>query len=147
MKKLALVGLKPCPHCRRAVAYVNTEDGEHSFGIALDATKTRELSRKDQDPVRERFLTDLLIQLLVSSSYVPRQVVLDWSEEDFLTARMELTTEIFSCSPQEAVALVAASGVPLYATERIFHYIHLFHPPDKEGETDLVQLKPKPTLH
>ncbi len=116
MKKLALVGLKPCPHCRRAVAYVSTEDGEHSFGIALDATKTRELSRKDQDPVRERFLTDLLIQLLVSSSYVPRQVVLDWSEEGFLTARLELTTEIFSCSPQEAVALVAASGVPLYAT-------------------------------
>ncbi len=147
MKKLALVGLKPCPHCRRAVAFVKTEDREHSFGIALDATKTRELSRKDQDPVRERFLTDLLIQLLVSSSYVPRQVVLDWSEEGFLTARLELTTEIFSCSPQEAVALVAAAGFPLYATERIFHYIHLFHSPDKEGETDLVQLKPKPTLH
>ncbi len=147
MKKITLVELKHCPHCRRAVAFVKTGDREHSFGIALDATKTRELSRKDQDPVRERFLTDLLIELLVSSSYVPRQVVLDWSEEEFLTARMELTTEIFSCSPQEAVALVAAAGVPLYATERIFHYIHLFHPPDKEGETDLVQLKPKPTLH
>ena len=147
MKKLALVGLKPCPHCRRAVAYVMTEDGEYSLGIALDATRTRELSRKDQDPVRERFLTDLLIQLLVSSSYVPRQVVLDWSEEGFLTARMDLTTEIFSCSPQEGLVLAVAAQIPLYAVERIFEQRHLFHLPDKEGETDLVHLKPKPTLH
>ena len=148
MKKLGLVGLKPCPQCRQAVAYVMTEDGQHTLGITLDAARARELSRKDQDSVHERFLTDLLMQLLPSSPYVPREVVLDWNEEGFLTGRVDLTTEIFSCSPQEAIALVAAAGMSLYATERVFEHMQLFHPPAKEDEaTGLVQHKPKPTLH
>lgn len=148
MKKLELVGLKACPHCKRAIAYVMTEDGEHTLGIALDAIKTREISRKCQEPGQEKFLSDLLLQLLASSSYVPREIVLDFHEEGFLFARVDITTEIISCSAQEGVALAAAAGIPLSATERIFDHIHLFHPPDKGGEaTDLIQPKPKPTLH
>jgi len=148
MKKLKLVGLKTCPHCGRAVAYVMTEDGEHTLGIALDATRTRELSRQDQDLADERFLTDLLLQLLSSSPYVPREIMLDWNEDGFLVGRVDLTTEIFSCSPQEALALVAMTGTPFYATERVFKHVRLFHPPVKEDEAPgLVQLKPKPTLH
>ena len=146
MKRLTLVGLKPCPYCRRAVAYVMTEDGEHTLGIALDATRARELSRKD--PVSEKFLTDLLVELLAPSPYVPRKIVLDWAEEGFLTARVDLTKEIFSCSLQEAVALAAVAGIPLYATEKAFQKASLFHPPDKEGvPADTIQPKPKPTLH
>jgi len=147
MKKLALVGLKPCPHCRRAVAYLMTEDGEHSLGIALDAIRTRELSRKDRLG-QEKFLTDLVLQLLASLSKAPREIVLDFHEEGFLYARVDLTTEIITCSAQEGVAFAAATGTPLNATERIFEHIRLFHPPHTESEgTDLVQLKPKPTLH
>lgn len=146
MKKLELVGLKACPHCKRAIAYLMTEDGEHTLGIALDASRAREFATH-QEPGREKFLTDLLIELLASSSYIPRQVVLDWNEEVFLFAKVDLTTQIFSCSAQEGVALVVAAGIPLVATERIFKHIHLFHPPDKEYETGLVRLKPKPTLH
>ena len=148
MKKLALVGLKPCPHCRRAVAYVMTEDGKHTLGIALDAIKTREISRRSEEPGQEKFLTDLVMQLLASSSYVPREIVLDWDEEGFLFARVDITVEIISCSAQEGVAFATAAGIPLYATERILHLRHLFHPTDTGVETNgLVQLKPKPTLH
>ena len=148
MKRLALVGLKPCPQCHRAIAYMMSEDGKHTLGIAVDATRAQELSRKDQDLVKEKFLTDLLVELLASSSYVPRQIVLDCSQGGFLTAKIDLASEIFSCSPQEAVALVAAAGIPIYATERLFQHIDLFHPPDKEGEAaDLIQAKPKPILH
>lgn len=148
MKKLELVGLKACPHCKRAVAYLMTEDGEHTLGIALDAIKAREISRRCQEPGQEKFLSDLLLQLLASSSYVPREIVLDWDEEGFLFARVDITTEIISCSAQEGVALAAAAGIPLYATERIFEHIHLFHPPDKEGKAaDLIQPKLKQTLH
>lgn len=148
MKKLELVGLKACPHCKRAIAYLMTEDGEHRLGIALDAIKTREISRKCQEPGQEKFLSDLLLQLLASSSYVPREIVLDFHEEGFLFARVNITTEIISCSAQEGVAFVAAAGIPLFATERILELSHLFHPPDMEsGRTDLIQVKPKPTLH
>ncbi len=147
MKRLEFVSLKVCPHCRRAVAYLMIEDGEHTLGIALDASRARELSTH-QEPGREKFLTDLLMQLLASSSYIPRQVVLDWNEEGFLFAKVDLTTQIFSCSAQDGIAFVAAAGIPFYATERILAQRHLFHPPDTESEsTDLIQLKLKPTLH
>ena len=148
MKRLALLGLKPCPRCHRAVAYVMTEGGEHTLGIALDAIKTREISRRSEERGQEKFLTDLVVKLLALSSCIPREIVLDWDEEGFLFARVDLATNLISCSPQEAVALVAAAGMPLYATESVFEHVQLFHPPVKEDETTgLVQLKPKPTLH
>jgi len=147
MKKLELVGLKACPHCKRAIAYLMTEDGKHTLGIALDASRAQDLSTY-REPGREKLLTDLLVQLLASSSYIPRQVVLDWNEEGFLFARVDLTTATFTCSAQEGVTFVAAAEIPLYATERILELRHLFHPPDMEsGRTDLIQVKPKPTLH
>ncbi len=146
VKRLALVGLKTCEHCRQAVAYLTTEDGEHTVGITLDTGKARELSRNDQEP-EEKFLTNLLLQLLASSSHVPQQVVLDCSQGGLLSAKVVFTTETFSCSPQEGLVFAAVAQIPLYAVERIFERRHLFHPLDKEGETDLVQLKPKPTLH
>lgn len=147
MKKLELVGLKACPHCKRAIAYLMTEDGEHTLGIALDAIRAREFSTH-QEPGSEKFLTDLFMELLPSSSYIPRQVVLDWNEEGFLFAKVDLTTQIFSCSALDGVAFVAATGIPFYATDRILAQRHLFHPPDTESKsTDLIQLKLKPTLH
>ncbi len=74
--------------------------------------------------------------------------MLDWDEAGFLFARVDITEEIISCSAQEGVAFVAATGIPFYATERILAQRHLFHPPDTESEsTDLIQLKLKPTLH
>lgn len=148
MKRLELVGLKACPRCHRAVAYLKTDEKDQTLAIALDASKARELSRNYEEPGREKFLTDLLMQLLASSSYIPRQVVLDWNEEGFLFAKVDLTTQIFSCSAQDGIAFVAATGIPFYATERILAQRHLFHPPDTESEsTDLIQLKLKPTLH
>ena len=144
MKRLTLVGLRACEHCHRAIAHLMSEDGEHTLGIALDAIKAREMSRKGQ----EKFLTDLLLQSLASSPNIPREIVLDFHEEGFLYARVDLTTEIITCSAQEGVAFAAATGTPLNATERIFEHIRLFHSPHTESEgTDLVQLKPKPTLH
>jgi hypothetical protein len=125
-----------------------TEDGEHSLGIALDAIKAREISRRPEERGQEKFLTDLVMQLLASSSYVPREIVLDSDEEGFLFARVDITTEIISCSAQEGVAFAAAAGIPLYATERILHLRHLFHPTDTGTRSNgLVQLKQKPTLH
>lgn len=148
MKRLEIVGLKACPHCHRAIAYLMSEDGEHTLGIALDACRAREISRDPEDPGREKFLTDLLTQLLASSSCTPRQAVLDWNEKGFLMGRIDLTTEIISCSPQEAVALVVAAGIPFYAGERVFEHLYTLHPPDVEGErTEFIQPKPKPTLH
>ena len=151
MKSLALVGLKACARCQRAVAFLMTEDGEHTLGIALDTSKARELSRKHQDP-EEKFLTDFLLRLLASSSYVPRRVVLECNKEGFLSARIEIAKgneiEILSCSPQEGVGYAIAAGIPLYAAEGIFEQRHLFHPPDTEGENiDLLQPKLKPTIH
>ncbi len=148
MKRLEFVDLKICPHCRRAVAYLMTEDGGHTLGIALDAIKAQEISRRCQEPGQEKFLAGLLLQLLASSSYVLREIVLEWDNEGFLFARVDITTEIISCSAQEGVALAAAAGIPLYATERILAQRHLFHPPDTESESaDLIQPNLKPTLH
>ncbi|MFQ5902902.1 MAG: hypothetical protein ACE5JO_04355 [Candidatus Binatia bacterium] len=151
MKSLALVGLKACARCRRVVAFLMTEDGEHTLGIALDASKAREVSGNYQEP-EEKSLTDFLLRLLALFSYVPRQVVLESNKEGFLSARMEIVkggeTEILSCSPQEGVVYATAAGIPLYAAEGIFEQRHLFHPPDTEGEAvDLLQPKLKPTLH
>lgn len=148
MKRLALAGLKTCESCHRAVAYLMSEDGEHTLGIALDAIKAREISSKCQEPGQEKFLTDLLLQLLASSSHVPREIVLDLHEKGFLYTRLDITTEILSCSLQDGVGLAVAAGIPIYATEGVFQHRHLFHPPDTEGEaTELVQPKIKPTLH
>lgn len=148
MKRLESVGLKICPHCRRAVAYLMTEDGERTLGIALDAIKAREIARRCQEPGQEKFLADLLLQLLASSSYVLREIVLEWDNEGFLFARVDITTEIISCSAQEGVALAAAAGIPLYATERIFEHRDLLHPLDTESEgNELIQPNLKPTLH
>lgn len=148
MKRLEFVSLKTCPHCRRAIAYLMTQDGEKTFGIALDPTRARELSCKYQEPGEEKFMTGFLVRLLASSSYFPRQVILDWSQEDFLSGRVDLATEIITCSPQEGLALAVLAGIPLYGEERIFEHMPLFHPPDPESEgADLIQPKLKPTLH
>ncbi|HWP58591.1 MAG TPA: hypothetical protein VNL14_11940 [Candidatus Acidoferrales bacterium] len=148
MKRFILVGLKPCPRCHRAVAYVMTEDGEHSFGIALDAIKTREISRRCKNSGQEKFLTDLVIQLLASSCSALRKIVLDWDEEGFLFARVDAGGELFSCSAQDGVAIAAAAGSPLYATERVLGLKHLLHSTSSVVKNvDLVQPKPKPTLH
>ena len=148
MKRLELVGFKACPRCHRAVAYLKTDEKDQTLAIALDASKARELSRNYEEPGREKFLTDFFLQSLSNSSCVPRQVVLDCSEEGLLSARVDMTTAVFSCSPQDGIALAVAAGIPLYAVERIFEHRHLFHPSDTESEsTDLVQPKLKPTLH
>ena len=147
MKRLTLVGLKTCARCRQAVAYLVTEDGEHTVGITLDTGKARELSRNDQEP-EEKFLIDLLLRLLASSSHVPQQVVLDCSQGGFLSAKVVFTTETFSCSPQEGLVFAAAAQIPLYAVERIFEQNHLFHPLNTTSESsDLLRYKLKPTLH
>lgn len=146
--RLVLVGLKTCERCHRAIAYLMSEDGEHTLGIALDAIKAREISGNCRGVGQEKFLTDLLLQSLASSPNIPREIVLDFHEEGFLYARVDLTTEIITCSAQEGIAFAAAAGIPLNATDRIFQQLHLFHPPDREGEAaDLTPLKPKPTLH
>ena len=148
MKRLAFLGIKPCMRCQQPAAFLMTKDGKHTFGIALDRNKAREISRNFDEPGKEKFLTGLLLRLLASSSYVPHQVVLDFNEEGYLSATVDVTTEIFSCSPQEGVALAVTAGIPLYAAERIFEHRHLFHPLDTESEgTDLLQPKAKPTLH
>ena len=147
VKRLALVGLKTCERCHQAVAYLMTEDGEHTVGIALDTGNARELSRNDQEP-EEKFLTDLLLRLLASSSHVPQQVVFDCSQGGFLSAKVVITTETFSCSPQEGLVFAAVAQIPLYAVERIFEQRHLFHALDTTGESsDLLRHKLKPTLH
>lgn len=146
MRKLELVGMGACPRCRRSVAYLMTPDGEHTLAIALDAAKARELSRQDRDPVREKFLTDLLVQILSSSPQVPRQVVLELDDDGVLSAKVDLTTAIYSCSPQEGVAIGAAAGIPLYAVEKIFDLKQALHSPEGEG-IECSPPKQKPTLH
>lgn len=148
MKRLELVGMGACPRCRRSVAHLMTTDGEHTLAVALDAAKARELSRQYHEPVREKFVTDLLLELLSSSPQIPRQVVLELDDSGVLSARVDLTTSIYSCSPQEGVAIVAAAGIPLYAAEKVFDLKHSSHSPEGEGEN--VQCHPpkqKPTLH
>ena len=147
MKRLELVGLKACGRCHWAVAYLMTEDGD-TLGIILDAVKARELSRHHQGPGDEKYLTALLLKLLAGTSYVPRQVVLDCGEGGFPSARIDITTDILSCSLQEGVVFAVAAEIPLFAAEWVFEHRHLFHPPDMTGEsTDLIQPKLKPTLH
>jgi len=146
MKKLEFVGLKSCPRCRRAVAYLMTVDGEETLAIAVDAATARELSRGPQG--REKSLTAFLVELLARSFYVPRQVVLDCHEEGFLYARVDLTSATFSCCPQEGVAIAASAGISLYAEERIFKLAHACHLSDVEEESiEHNPRKSKPTLH
>ena len=148
MIRLVFAGLKACRGCRRPIAFLMTDDGELTLGIALDACKAQELARSCEGPTKEKFLTDFLLKLLASSPYAVREIVLDCSEEGPLFARVDVTTEIFCCAPQEAVGLAAAAGLPLYATERVLEQMHLFHPTDTEGESsNLIQPKLKPTLH
>ena len=148
MIMLVFAGLRACKGCHRPIAFLMTEDGELTLGIALDAYKARELARSCEAPTKQKFLTDFLLKLLASSPYAIREIVLDCSEEGHIFARVDVTTEVFSCAPQEAVGLAAAAGLPLYATERALEQMHLFHPADTEGESnDTIQPKLKPTLH
>jgi len=148
MIRLVFAGLRACKGCRRPIAFLMTEDGELTLGLALEACKAQELARSREGPAKEKFLTDFLLNLLASSPYAIREIVLDCSEEGAIFARVDVTTEVFSCAPQEAVGLAAAAGLPLYATERALEQMHLFHPADTEGESnDTIQPKLKPTLH
>lgn len=148
MIRLVFAGLKACRGCRRPIAFLMTDDGELTLGIALDACKAQELGRSCEGPTKEKFLTDFWLKLLAASPHVIREIVLDCSEEGSIFARVDVTTEVFSCAPQEAVGLAAAAGIPLYATERVLEQMHLFHPTDTEGESsNLIQPKLKPTLH
>ncbi len=149
LRKLALAGVKDCSHCRRAIAYLLAEDGEHTLGIALDAVRARDLSREPAIEGRERSLTGFFMQLLSSFSYVPKQVVLDFNDEDeFLLARVDLTTATFVCSPQEGVAFAAAAQIPLYANEEIFARRLGVQTPDHEEKGKApCRTKPKTTIH
>jgi len=148
MIRLVFAGLKGCRGCRRPIAFLMTEDREHTFGIALDACKAQELARRCEGSTKEKFLTDFWLKLLASSPHVIREIVLDTSEEGPIFARVNVTTEVFCCAPQEAVGLATAAGLPLYATERALEQVHLFHPSDTEGESsNVIQPKLKPTLH
>lgn len=148
MIRLVFAGLRACKGCCRPIAFLMTEDGELTLGITLDACKAQELARSCEGPAKQKFLTDFLLKLLASSSHVIREIVLDCSEEGPLFARVDVTTEVFCCAPQEAVGLAAATGLPLYATGRVLEQMHLFHPADTEGESsNVIQPKPKPTLH
>src|SRR3989337_1600958 len=124
MIKLEVVGMGACPRCRGSAAYLRPTDGERPWAVALDAAKARELSRQYHEPVREKFVTDLLLELLSSSPQVLRQVVLELDDSGVLSARVALTTSIYSCSPQEGVAIVAATGIPLYVAEKVFDLKH-----------------------
>ncbi len=148
MIRLVLAGLKTCRGCRRPIAFLMTDDGELTLGIALDACKAQELARSCEGPTKEKFLTDFWLKLLADSPHVIREIVLDYSGEGPIFARVDMTTEVFCCAPQEAVGLAAATGFPLYATGRVLEQMHLFHPTDTEGESsNLIQPKLKPTLH
>jgi len=147
MKRLELVGLKPCPHCHRAIAYLMTQDGEETLGIALDATRTRELSYNHEGPGGEKCMTGFLVRLLAASSYVPRQVILHWNQEGFLCSIIDLTTEMITCSPQEGLALAILASIPLFAEEEIFEHIGSFHAVNAKADRTKPQPKPKPTLH
>ncbi|HET8562527.1 MAG TPA: bifunctional nuclease domain-containing protein [Candidatus Binatia bacterium] len=148
MIKLVFAGLKACRRCRRPIAFLMTDNGELTLGIALDACKAQELARRCEEPTKEKFLTDFWLKLIASSPHVIREIVLDTSEEGPIFARVDVTTEVFCCAPQEAVGLAAAAGLPLYATERALEQVHLFHPSDTEGESsNVIQPKLKPTLH
>jgi len=148
MIRLVFAGLRACKGCHRPIAFLTTEDGELTLRVALDAYKAQELARSCEGPTKEKFLTDFLLKLLASSPYAIREIVLDCSEEGPLFARVDVTTEVFCCAPQEAVGLATAGGLPLYATERALEQVHLFHPADTEGESsNVIQPKLKPTLH
>ena len=148
MIRLVFAGLRACKGCHQPIAFLTTEDGELTLGITLDACKAQELARSCEGPAKEKFLTDFWLKLLAASPHVIREIVLDCSEEGTIFARVDVTTEVFSCAQQEAVGLAAAAGLPLYATERALEQMHLFHPAGTEGESnDTVQPKLKPTLH
>jgi len=141
-------GLKACRRCHRPIAFLITDDGELTLGIALDACKAQELARSCEGPTKGKFLTDFWLKLLASSPHVIREIVLDTSEEGPIFARVDVTTEVFCCAPQEPVGLAIAAGLPLFATERTLEHVHRFHPSDTEGESsNVIQPKLKPTLH
>ena len=148
MIRLVFAGLRACKGCHRPIAFLTTDDGELTLGIALDAYKARELARNCEGPTKEKFLADFLLKLLASSPHAIREIVLDCSERGPIFARVDAITEVFCCTPQEAVGLAAAANLPLCATERALEQMHLFHPTDTEGEsTNVIQPKLKPTLH
>lgn len=152
MIRLALVRVRACERCRRAVAFLKSEDGKHALGLPVELDKARELLSRHQAEGDEKFLADLLLRLLARSPSGLRQVVLDCNKGGFLSATIDITldgkTESFSCSPEEGLGLAIAAEIPLYAVERIFEDRHLFHPLETESEeSGPPQSKPKPTLH
>ncbi len=152
MKRLALVRVRVCAQCRRAVAFLKSDDGEHAFGLPIEPDKARELLSRHHATGGEKFLADLLLRLLARSPSGLCQVVLDCNKGGFLSATLDISldgkTESFSCSPEEGLGLAIAAEIPLYAAERIFEESHLFHPLETESEeSGPPQSKPKPTLH
>lgn len=152
MKRLALVRVKACARCRRAIAFLKSEDGEHALGLPIELDKARELLSRYQASGVEKFLADLLLRLLARSPSALRQVVLDCNKGGFLSATVDTAldgkTESFSCSPEEGLGLAIAAEIPLYAAERIFEDRHLFHPLETESEESAPpQSKPRPPLH
>jgi bifunctional DNase/RNase len=151
MKRVALVGLSACVRCQRGIAFLKTEQGEHTIRVPIDACKAQEISGSDQEPEKGKSLVDLLLGLLVRSSHLPCQVVLDCDKKGFLTASVNITKagtiEVFSCSLTEGVGLAVAGGIPLYAVEDVFEHGRLLHSPDLAEGADLLLPKLKPTLH
>jgi bifunctional DNase/RNase len=152
MKRFGLVRLGNCARCRRAVAFLKSEDGEHGLAIPIESEKARELLSRYRETDGEKFLADLLLLFLARSPSVLRQVVLDCDRGGFLSAKIDITiegkAESFSCSPEEGLGLAVAAKIPLYVAERTLEQTHLFHPVEMESEsTDPLEPKPKPTFH
>jgi bifunctional DNase/RNase len=153
MKRVTLTALTGCSRCRRAVAFLTTEDEERTLGIAFDPSEARELARmRSAENEDEHSLTALVARVLARSPHDLRRVILDCHREGFLVARIEVVsegrTENFTCSPAQGVLLGATTRVPMYVAKGVFERDHvLSHHAIRETEaTDSLGAKRKPVL-
>ena len=118
VKRLELERIKVCQRCGRGSAELRG-DGGAKLVVTLDATRTRQLARANDDD-ELRSLTELVLEQLEAGGRQPGEVVLDVANgrlRALLSFDRDGDPEVVACTAEEGVALVARGGLRIYATD------------------------------
>src|SRR5262245_3338254 len=118
VKRVELERIRVCQRCGRGTAELRSEDGT-TLTVSMDAVRTRELSRTDdEDDIRS--LTELFLEQLEACGRQPAEVVLDVTDgrlRGLLSFDRDGESDVVTCTAEEGIALVVRGGLRLYATD------------------------------
>jgi hypothetical protein len=121
VKRLDLGGIRTCRRCGRCTVELRAGDAVVLL-VPVDPVRVPVLSGGSTDV---RSLAEVTLEKLASGGLSPREVVLD-AQDGHLAGFVSLgdgpEPEVVGCTAGEALTLVVAGKLPLYATDEALAY-------------------------